>query len=265
MRNPTRRATLPGLAAAILAPHALRRLAGAPDQPGAWLCAGRRRRRHRPHHRRGAWARLGQPVLVEFETGRGLDARGRAGCPRRPRWAHVMLIGSAYAAAGAMYKSSPIARRGFYRDRPALRVSISYRNALHSRDAQLRRSREACALARYAALVRDKRTGLDAALADRTVRRMAKVKLQHVPYRGGAQALTDVLGKRIDFMLDPPIIFLEHIGRDGCVRSQQRATSGSRDCPMCRQSQSPALAALRFHHGSGCSARSAWPIRPSIG
>ena len=41
--------------------------------------------------------------------------------------------------------------------------------------------------------------------------RLAKIRLQHVPYRGGAQALIDVLGKRIDFMIDPPIILLEHI------------------------------------------------------
>src|SRR5262249_14157009 len=32
----------------------------------------------------------------------------------------------------------------------------------------------------------------------------AKIQFQHVPYRGGAQALTELLGRRIDFMVDSP-------------------------------------------------------------
>ena len=40
----------------------------------------------------------------------------------------------------------------------------------------------------------------------------ANIQLQHVPYRGGgAQALTELLGRRIDFMVDPAIILLEHV------------------------------------------------------
>jgi tripartite-type tricarboxylate transporter receptor subunit TctC len=46
----------------------------------------------------------------------------------------------------------------------------------------------------------------------------AKIQFQHVPYRGGgAQALTELLGRRIDFMVDPAIILLEHV-RSGKVR-----------------------------------------------
>jgi tripartite-type tricarboxylate transporter receptor subunit TctC len=46
----------------------------------------------------------------------------------------------------------------------------------------------------------------------------AKVQFQHVPHRGGgAQALTELLGRRIDFMVDPAIILLEHV-RSGKVR-----------------------------------------------
>jgi tripartite-type tricarboxylate transporter receptor subunit TctC len=45
----------------------------------------------------------------------------------------------------------------------------------------------------------------------------ANVTFQHVPYRGGAQALTELLGKRIDLMLDPPTILLEQV-KSGNVR-----------------------------------------------
>ena len=46
----------------------------------------------------------------------------------------------------------------------------------------------------------------------------AKVKLQHIPYRGGAPAITDLLGKRIDLVLDPPTAMIQHI-RAGKLRA----------------------------------------------
>jgi tripartite-type tricarboxylate transporter receptor subunit TctC len=47
---------------------------------------------------------------------------------------------------------------------------------------------------------------------------MANIKLQHVPYRGGAPAITDLLGKRIDFVLDQPTALMEYV-RDGRLRA----------------------------------------------
>lgn len=41
--------------------------------------------------------------------------------------------------------------------------------------------------------------------------RLAGVRIQQVPFRGGAMALTELLGKRIDFLIDPPIVLLETI------------------------------------------------------
>src|SRR5262249_9531024 len=39
--------------------------------------------------------------------------------------------------------------------------------------------------------------------------RVANVKLQHVPFRGGAPAITELLGKRIDFVAEPPAALVE--------------------------------------------------------
>ena len=41
--------------------------------------------------------------------------------------------------------------------------------------------------------------------------RLAGIKIQAVPFRGGNQALTELLGKRIDFLIDPPIALLGQI------------------------------------------------------
>jgi tripartite-type tricarboxylate transporter receptor subunit TctC len=47
--------------------------------------------------------------------------------------------------------------------------------------------------------------------------RLAGIKIQIVPFRGGNQALTDLLGKRIDFLLDPPIALIGQI-KSGALR-----------------------------------------------
>ncbi|MET0879722.1 MAG: tripartite tricarboxylate transporter substrate-binding protein [Tardiphaga sp.] len=41
--------------------------------------------------------------------------------------------------------------------------------------------------------------------------RLAGIKLQAVPFRGGNQALTELLGKRLDFLIDPPIALIGQI------------------------------------------------------
>ena len=46
----------------------------------------------------------------------------------------------------------------------------------------------------------------------------ARIRLQHVPYRGSAPAVVDLIGKRIDFMMDPPGALLEFV-RDGKLRA----------------------------------------------
>src|SRR5262245_19217332 len=38
--------------------------------------------------------------------------------------------------------------------------------------------------------------------------RLAGIKVQAVPFRGGNQALTELLGKRLDFLIDPPIALI---------------------------------------------------------
>jgi tripartite-type tricarboxylate transporter receptor subunit TctC len=41
--------------------------------------------------------------------------------------------------------------------------------------------------------------------------RLAGIKITVVPFRGGNQALTELLGKRLDFLIDPPIALIGQI------------------------------------------------------
>ncbi|MPZ58288.1 MAG: tripartite tricarboxylate transporter substrate binding protein [Rhizobiales bacterium] len=45
--------------------------------------------------------------------------------------------------------------------------------------------------------------------------RLAKIRVQVVPFRGGNPALTELLGKRLDFLIDPPIALLGQIKSGG--------------------------------------------------
>ncbi len=54
--------------------------------------------------------------------------------------------------------------------------------------------------------------------------RVANIRVQLVPYRGSPQAVADLLGKRLDFMLDPPTAHLEAI-KSGQLRAL--ATTGA--------------------------------------
>jgi tripartite-type tricarboxylate transporter receptor subunit TctC len=47
---------------------------------------------------------------------------------------------------------------------------------------------------------------------------LAKIEIQTIPFRGGAPAITELLAKRIDLVIDPPTTLLEHI-RAGKLRA----------------------------------------------
>jgi tripartite-type tricarboxylate transporter receptor subunit TctC len=46
----------------------------------------------------------------------------------------------------------------------------------------------------------------------------ANIKLQHVPFKGGPEALTEVIAKRIDLVVDVPVLLGEHIS-SGVIRA----------------------------------------------
>jgi tripartite-type tricarboxylate transporter receptor subunit TctC len=53
-----------------------------------------------------------------------------------------------------------------------------------------------------------------------------KMKVQHIPFRGSAPAVTELIAGRLDFMMDPPASMMEFI-RDGRLRALA-VSSGAR-------------------------------------
>lgn len=60
--------------------------------------------------------------------------------------------------------------------------------------------------------------------------RLAGIKITVVPFRGGNQALTELLGKRLDFMVDPPVALIGQI-KSGALRAIG-VTGGKRYAPL---------------------------------
>ena len=65
-------------------------------------------------------------------------------------------------------------------------------------------------------------------LAGELLKSTAKIDVLHVPYKGGAPAITDLIGERISFMPINPVEVMAHIrSRLACAPSRSRATSDS--------------------------------------
>ena len=166
----------------------------------------------------GLSKRLGQQVVVESKPGAGTTLAA-AQLARAAADGHtISLFSSTYGTAAAMYKSLPF--------RPvddftmiSMVTEFPYVIATYS-EHPVRSIPDLISAARAARtplLYGTSGLGSVSHLLMELLAQAAKVPFQHVPYRGGAQALTELLGKRIDLMLDPPTILLEQV-KSGNVR-----------------------------------------------
>ena len=89
--------------------------------------------------------------------------------------------------------------------------------------------------------------------------RLAGIKIQAVPFRGGNQALTELLGKRLDFLIDPPIALLGQI-KSGALHAIA-VTGGDALSRSCRMS---APSPRRASPASPSPPGWAWSRRPKL-
>lgn len=156
---------------------------------------------------------LGQTVVVETKPGAGTTLAGAQLVRAAPDGYTISLITATYAASSAFYKSLPfkpvddLKGIGQISEAPYMfscNADASYKN--------------------FADLIAAAKTKGDLSLTYGTpgvgsgphliieqISQLAGVKFQHIPFRGGAQAVVEVLANRVDFMGDPPISMIEQI------------------------------------------------------
>jgi tripartite-type tricarboxylate transporter receptor subunit TctC len=155
---------------------------------------------------------LGQRVVVDAKPGAsGTTAAGYV-ARAAPDGYTLMAVPATYTGTAAMYRKLP------YRpleDFSWIGTTVEYpyvlvthaEHPIRSLADVIKRARSEGAPLQYGTAG----VGTLQHLAMELFARVANLKLQHVPYRGGAPAITDLLGKRLDLLLDPPTALVSHI------------------------------------------------------
>jgi tripartite-type tricarboxylate transporter receptor subunit TctC len=167
----------------------------------------------------GLSRRLGQPLIVDARPGAaGTTAAGQV-ARAVPDGYTLIAIPGGHASAAALYRKLP------YRtvdDFSLISMVAEYPFVLATYPANAIRS-----TAELIAEARSRKTpllygtpgvGTTHHLLVELLAKMVNVKFQHVPYRGSAQVVTDLIGKRLDFMVDPPTL-LAKLASEGALRA----------------------------------------------
>jgi tripartite-type tricarboxylate transporter receptor subunit TctC len=167
----------------------------------------------------GLARRLGQQVVVDARPGAGSRVAAAQIARTAPDGYTLMTIPSGHAVAAALYKSLP------YRaidDFAMISMLTEYPFVIVTHaDHPARTLSDLIGLARTRPtplLFGSAGNGSLQHLAGEMLARTVDVAFQHIPYRGGAQAITDLIAGRIDLIVDSPTAELEFI-RAGKVRA----------------------------------------------
>jgi tripartite-type tricarboxylate transporter receptor subunit TctC len=167
----------------------------------------------------GLTRRLGQRIVVEGRSGASGTTAAAQVARAAPDGYTLFAVPSGHTFAAATFKALPyrtiedFSPISMFTEYPYLMATFTG----HS----IRTVADLVSLARSQAtplLYGTPGNGSGPHLAIELLAREAKIKLQHVPYRGSAQAATDLIGKRLDFMMDPPAALLQFV-RDGRMRA----------------------------------------------
>lgn len=157
-------------------------------------------------------ASLGQPFVVENKPGAGTNIAVKYVIDATPDGYTLMLAANALAANMALYQPAP-----FDAERDLVPVSLIGRvpvviaanaNAPYANIAQLL---EAAKAKPGTIAFATPGNGSTPHMAVEFFERAAGISLQHIPYRGGSQAITDVIGGQVPLLAVNALEVLSHV------------------------------------------------------
>ena len=225
---------------------------GKADQARRSLCAGRRRRFGRAHRRQKVSENVGQAIVIENKGGAGSIVGTDIVAKAEPD-GYTLLLGQSgpISINPAVYKSLPYDP---VKDFAPVTMTTAYPYILVVNSELPARS-----LQEFVALAKSKpgamnygSTGVGAAnhLVAELFNSKAGLKMTHVPYRGTALAVGDLLGGQLTMVFGDPISVLPHIKsgklRALAVTSLQRSPVAP-EVPTVAESGYPGFEALAWH------------------
>ena len=162
---------------------------------------------------------FGVPVAVESKTGAASVTAAGFVAKSPPDGQTIAVFPSTYAAAVALRRTLPFrpvddfSMIGQISEFPYVIATYRDHPATDLRDF-IARARVAAQPPTYSTPGQGSAQHLLMALLAKS----ANISLQHVPFRGGPQALTEVLAKRIDLFIDAPVTLVDHI-KTGTLRA----------------------------------------------
>jgi tripartite-type tricarboxylate transporter receptor subunit TctC len=157
-------------------------------------------------------SQLGQPIVVENRTGAGGTIGSGVVAKAQPDGYTLLAHGSAHTIAPALYKSLPYdPARDFVAVVP-IGISPSVLVVSPGRGMKTVADLVAAAKARPNAL-NFSSVGIGSAthLSAERFRSSAGVQAVHIPFKGGAEAMTEVIAGRVDFFFGPVALVLPHV------------------------------------------------------
>jgi tripartite-type tricarboxylate transporter receptor subunit TctC len=160
-------------------------------------------------------ARLGQPIVTENRVGAGGTIGTAAVAKSEPDGYTLLASGSVHTIAPVMYKSLPYdAARGFI---PVVPIGISPSVLVVSPAKGIKTAQHLVASAKmHPGALNFSSVGIGTAthLSAELFMSSAGFQAVHVPFKGGAEAMLEVIAGRVEFFFGPVALVLPHI-RDG--------------------------------------------------
>jgi tripartite-type tricarboxylate transporter receptor subunit TctC len=161
--------------------------------------------------------RLGQPVIIENKPGAGSNISVQAAFSTPPDGYTLLFVAAAQAINASLYETLPF---NFIRDFSPVASLVELPLVM-----VVNPTISAKTLPAFIAYAKDRPgkismasfgTGTGSHLAGELFKVMAGVDMVHIPYRGSAPALTDLIAGRVDVMFDTLYASLPHI-RSGAL------------------------------------------------
>ncbi|MBO1114581.1 tripartite tricarboxylate transporter substrate binding protein [Bordetella petrii] len=156
--------------------------------------------------------RVGQPILIENKPGAGSNIGMEAAAHAAPDGYTLLMAANSLATNNSLYPDlrfnglrdfAPVAQIGY----APLMIVVPADSPIHSLRELLETARKSPGKLSYAS----SGNGSSSHLAGESLKIAAGIDVLHVPYRGAAPAMTDLLGGRISYMAVNPAEAAQHI------------------------------------------------------